>query len=246
MYRFSLILLFIICIGRAQVVIGSSNVTPAAMLKLDSNVKALRIPALSITAKTDALTPIPSPANGLMLYNTNSNIPNEIGKSLAYWGSDNQYHFQGTQNIINSMVDRSPILVFSAKIGQKPPFSTAVPKPVVSLTSSEILKDTYGGWSANKYTISKAGIYTMEFVAELYDNSGSARWGQTHIELTPNISPNFFEACVASFVPLLGRACPSSILVYNLPANTRIEFKYVTNVLNSSRLNSGTINIYKH
>lgn len=244
MYKYYLFLIFTVCFCKAQVVIGSSNITPAAMLKLDSNIKGLRIPVFSITNNSDAVTPIPAPANGLMIYNTNISLPNGIARSIGYWGGDSKYHFQGTRDIARRTVasGRIPVLIFSAKIGPKPIITTGSAQ--VSLTETEILEDTYFGWSSssNQYNISMTGVYTIEFIGQISHASG-ASYGFVDI-LRNGASLN--AGCAAPFISSLNKSFPSShVTVNNITANNNLRFEYKLDVTNF-KLESGTINIYQH
>ncbi|KFF20102.1 hypothetical protein [Chryseobacterium sp. JM1] len=245
MHKIVFILTFIVYICQAQVVIGSGNVTPGAMLKLDSHVKGLRIPVLSITNKTSTVTPVLSPANGLIFYNTNTDIANNIGETLAYWSTDNQYHFHGTQNITKQIIyeARIPVLIFSAKIGSRPASTSSFTQ--VSVTASEILEDTYYGWNSNKYTISTAGVYTVEFTAEISHPTGT---GVILSRSTISVSgqgPSSVITSASPFIISLKKGFSPATLTFNALANTNIVFRYSLDMPNY-QLESGTISIYKH
>lgn len=247
MYKIAFILFFTTSFYWAQVVIGSSNVTSAAMLKLDHNTKAMRLPVLSVTNSSNSLTPVPSPTNGLLFYNSTTNIPNNIGRTLTYWSSDNQYHFQGTKNIAWQMINtaRIPVLIFSAKIGQKP-VTTTTGATDVTLIPSEILEDTFSGWNptTNRYNISMAGVYSAEFIPEISRSTTGGTLGNALITVTG--MPNLILANdLVPFINTILKAFPITGLMFNSTANVNIQFSYAANAANY-RLNSGTINIYKH
>ncbi|MFC3159844.1 hypothetical protein ACFOEQ_16340 [Chryseobacterium arachidis] len=171
---------FIVILTNAQVVIGSSSASQSAMLKLDSGNKALRIPSLSVTNKTDITNPISNPAVGVMLYNTNSDIGNDIAKGITYWSSDNTYRSQATPTSTEEIIASSqiPLLIFSAAIGQKPIIAAGSAAggsfTNLTLTTAEILFDKYSGWniSTNKYLTPSNGLYMIEFITEM-SNTGN-------------------------------------------------------------------------
>ncbi|WP_131724396.1 hypothetical protein [Chryseobacterium indologenes] len=249
MYKFLFFLFFTISVSicRAQVVIGSSNVTPSAMLKLDSNTKALRIPGFSIINNTDALTPISSPANGLMVYNTSSDISNGIDKALAYWGSDGQYHFQGSTNIADNITDkdRIPILVFSANVGPKQPDTagTTIFK-TIPLAGAEILLDQHFAWNSDRYIFPKSGVYTVEILIDLSKSSTITNIGELRIINNGTTVATSFVKVIPSF----NRGSIPVTLTRNFNANTNLIFNYRFSNLGAGtyRLESGTINIYRH
>ncbi len=108
-------------------------------------------------------------------------INNDLTPSLAYWGSDNQYHSQATSTATESIISSTniPLLIFSANIGQKPytvlgtaSGGSATP---LTLTSQEILVDKYSGWNlgTSQYTVPSTGIYLVEFVSVMSNTANS-------------------------------------------------------------------------
>lgn len=79
---------------RAQVSINADGAAPhnSAILDLDvgafgaNDKKGLLIPRVSLTSTTDVTT-IPSPANSLVVYNTNAGMTNGNGVGFYYWDS---------------------------------------------------------------------------------------------------------------------------------------------------------------
>jgi Chaperone of endosialidase len=88
-YIFSLILLSISCLLSAQNVgIGTAAPSASAQLHVSSNSKGLLIPQVSIDSLKDE-TSIPSPANGLIVYNTTEpGVRNDMARGY-YWYSTN-------------------------------------------------------------------------------------------------------------------------------------------------------------
>lgn len=230
------------CCCNAQVVIGSYNITPAAMLKLDSNEKALKVPVLSILNKTDGASPISSPANGIMVYNSNNNIAANIGKSLSWWKSNNEYCFQANNSLIQESISDShiPVLIFSARSGQKPIIAVGnAGFTNVILSDSEIQLDYYSGWNSNQYKISREGQYIVEFISEISAPDG----GTLSNRLITNGTN--MPLIRGRYIPTLSRAFATNISAHNFTANTILNFAYqYTN--SNYRLESGTINIYKY
>ncbi|MDH6250620.1 hypothetical protein M2347_000347 [Chryseobacterium sp. H1D6B] len=244
---YALILIFSSELYFGQVVIGSTNISAGAILKLDTNSKALRIPRLSVTNRTSTTTPIPSPALGVMIYNTNMDITNDITPSITYWASDNRYHSQttptATENIISSA--QIPLLIFTAAIGQKPytalGSSAGGSYTTVALTSSEILVDKYFGWNSgtNQYKVPSTGTYVVEFISEM---SNSTNTGGTSVNRLLKNGTSII-AIAGRFV--INRMYTTLISTQNFTANDLITFQYIFTA-NSYRIESGTINIYKY
>ncbi|UOU97081.1 hypothetical protein MUU74_11310 [Chryseobacterium daecheongense] len=245
----SIFLGLIMIMNHAQIVIGSSNASPAAALKLDSNDKALRIPNLSITSRTDATNPISSPATGVMLYNINSSITNDITKGIGYWGSDSQYHSQATPASADEIVSTSqiPSLIFSAAIGQKPIIASGSAAggswTRLSLITSEILFDKYAAWNSttNQYKTPSSGIYMLEFITDM-SNTGNNGGTSTHRILK---AAALMVSASGRDSVINNRMYTTLITTQNLTLNDLLAFEYIYTA-NNYRIQSGTLNIYKY
>jgi hypothetical protein len=77
-----IVLLFIGIVGKAQTGIGTTTPEASAKLDISSTNKGLLPPRITLTSRTDNST-IPSPATGLLVYNTGSN-PNLVA-GYYYW-----------------------------------------------------------------------------------------------------------------------------------------------------------------
>jgi len=80
-HTISLSFLFLLCIGNAiaqNVGIGTLTPDASALLHINANNKGLLIPKVSLANLTDAKT-IDQPANGLMVFNTNTNLTGGTG-----------------------------------------------------------------------------------------------------------------------------------------------------------------------
>lgn len=82
--RFTTAFFFISFSSKAQVGIGTSDPTPSAMLDITSDHKGLLIPRISLASLTDTST-IPSPANGLLIWNNASGGISPAG--FYYWNN---------------------------------------------------------------------------------------------------------------------------------------------------------------
>ncbi|ANF51882.1 hypothetical protein A0O34_15790 [Chryseobacterium glaciei] len=235
--------------GSAQVIIGSANSSPAAILKLDANNKALRIPNLSVTNRTNAVTPILSPANGVMIYNTNTDINNDIAKGITYWGSDSKYHSQASYSATEAVISSSqiPLLIFSAAIGQKPNvpvgFTAGGGYTVLNLSTPEILFDKYLGWNMtnNQFKIPSTGIYMLEFVTDM-SNTGN-NGGTPVLRITKGGTT--LISISGRFNNVSNRMYTTLITTQNLSVNDLLDFRYVYTDNNYS-IQTGTLNIYKY
>ncbi len=97
----------------AQVGIGTSNPTPSAILDVNVNnlpsngKKGLLIPQVALTSTLDVTT-IPSPANGLMIFNTTA-----AGTSPNQVVADSYYKFNASRNKWELMVDENSLASLS-------------------------------------------------------------------------------------------------------------------------------------
>lgn len=241
-----LILIFSSELYSGQVVIGSANTSAGAILKLDTNSKALRIPLLSVTDRSSTVLPIPSPALGVMLYNTNTDITNDIASSITYWASDNRYHSQitatSTEDIISS--SKIPTLVFTAAVGQKPYTASGSTAggayTTTKLTSAEILVDNYFGWNigTNQYKVPSTGTYIVEFISEMSCTNGAGTSQHRLLKNGTNIN-----SILGRYV--VNRMYTALIETGNFTANDLLTFQYIFTA-NNYRMEAGTINIYKY
>ncbi|PTT33448.1 hypothetical protein DBR28_14715 [Chryseobacterium sp. HMWF028] len=80
--RYSLLLFFFTCFIYAQVGIGTPSPSPSAMLHVNASHKGVLLPSVALTALTDNVT-VPSPADGLIVWNNGNSTLTEIG--FYYW-----------------------------------------------------------------------------------------------------------------------------------------------------------------
>lgn len=122
----TVITLFAITVSNAQSVgINTDNSQPnsSAMLDVKSTNKGFLPPRVSLTSTADVTT-VASPANGLLVYNTNTSITNGTGIGLYYYngtrwvpcGQDNTIVIQGTWNIRNHEQELYSTNTMSSKV----------------------------------------------------------------------------------------------------------------------------------
>lgn len=93
---------FLACEARSQVAVNTDGSTPAAsaMLDVSATNKGFLPPRLSLLSVTD-ITTIPSPAAGLLVYNTNSSIAGGNGAGYYYFSGTKWIRLaSGTQHFI--------------------------------------------------------------------------------------------------------------------------------------------------
>ena len=79
---YTLLLLFFTCFVHAQVGIGLPNPNPSAMLHISATDKGVLLPSVALVSTTDNVT-VPSPADGLIVWNNGNGVLKEIG--FYYW-----------------------------------------------------------------------------------------------------------------------------------------------------------------
>ncbi|MCX7729287.1 MAG: hypothetical protein N2203_07445, partial [Bacteroidia bacterium] len=85
--------------------ISANGVAPdnSAMLDVDvsalpnNNKKGMLIPRVALSSNTDVTT-IPSPANSLVVYNTNASMMNGNGAGFYYWNGSKWIYMPGPSN----------------------------------------------------------------------------------------------------------------------------------------------------
>lgn len=80
--QYILLLLFFNCFIYAQVGIGTSSPAPSAMLDINAYNKGVLLPSVALVTITDKVT-VPSPADGLIVWNNGNGILKDIG--FYYW-----------------------------------------------------------------------------------------------------------------------------------------------------------------
>lgn len=90
MYRYfsiSLFLLFSVFVSAQNVGIGTSSPVPSALLHMNAIDKGLLIPQISLDSLKD-VTSVPSPANGLLVYNTTQpGARNDMSRGYYYYSN---------------------------------------------------------------------------------------------------------------------------------------------------------------
>lgn len=81
-FQYIFLLLFISCLMYGQVGIGISNPAASAMLHVNADNKGVLLPSVALTSTTDNIT-VPSPADGLIVWNNGNATLKDIG--FYYW-----------------------------------------------------------------------------------------------------------------------------------------------------------------
>ena len=85
-----ILLLTLVCtIGFSQVGIGTTNPDPSSALDITSTDKGMLVPRVSLVNVTNATTPIASPAESLLVWNTNATVVGGSGVGFYYFRSGN-------------------------------------------------------------------------------------------------------------------------------------------------------------
>ncbi|WP_129056407.1 MULTISPECIES: hypothetical protein [unclassified Chryseobacterium] len=237
--------------SNAQMVIGSDQVSDAAILKLDMANKALKIPLLSIPSKNNTQVPVQNPARGLLLYNTNPIISDNLDDEVSYWGNAGQYYSITTVNGIEDVIHDSniPLMIFSTTVGQKNNIACGAGAcsgwtwTSFNPTSAEILIDSYTAWNTgnNTYTIPATDTYVIEYNTNISNSSNGDGTSSQNIYRNGNSMNNVS----GRYVTLTNRAYTTVMLIQEFTKGDVVDFKYVY-TQNNYRLETGTVNIYKY
>lgn len=235
----------------SQIVIGSDAVSPASILKLDMPNRALKLPVLSIPAKENVQSPVANPARGLLFYNSNARISDNLIDGISYWGANAQYYSLTTRQGIEDVIDDSniPLMILSSAVGQK----ANVPCGAGTCSgwtwtsfnpvTSEILIDSYSAWNTgnNTFTIPDTDTYVIEYSTNI-SNSSNGDGTSSQIVYRNGNSVNFTSG---RFITTTNRAYTTTMFVQEFNKGDVIEFKYVY-TQNNYRLQVGNVNIYRY
>ncbi|QES92470.1 hypothetical protein F0358_06940 [Empedobacter brevis] len=147
--------------GYAQVGVNTSNPDPSAILELKHSNKGLLIPRVNLTGRTD-LTTIPSPANGLLVYNlanaNNGTTTTTVDDVIA----NNYYFFSTASNNWELLVNQVRLEEAIDNLGvPRLLLIASFPSKSVNNSSVDYLSPTQGTASNN--------IRQMYFKAKLYE-----------------------------------------------------------------------------
>ncbi|MEG1312750.1 MAG: hypothetical protein RSD40_00375, partial [Bacilli bacterium] len=183
MKRISILLIYVLSCNSiySQVVIGSENVSNASILKVDIPNKAIKLPTLSITDKNDNQSPVLNPARGLLFYNVNNMISDNIIDGVSYWGYNNQYQTFTTKKGIEDVIKDShiPLMIFSSTVGQKSNIACGSGScsgwtwTSFNPVPSEVFIDSYTAWDINDhmYEIPETETYIIEYSTNISNNA---------------------------------------------------------------------------
>ncbi|MCS3868651.1 hypothetical protein J3D55_001567 [Chryseobacterium ginsenosidimutans] len=155
----------------SQIGIGTANADPSAMLDINSANKGLLIPRTSLTGKQDVST-IPSPANGLMVYNlaTAGTSPDNVIANNMYKfnGASNQWELLLSQEALDDLAIPLPaVFILTSDINN---FLNGIGAGEEQLTPMTEIKNNIPGLSYNistsTVTFGKGGTYKIDYIYE--------------------------------------------------------------------------------
>ncbi|MBV8326519.1 hypothetical protein [Chryseobacterium sp.] len=244
---------FVLFITRiaAQMVIGSDQVSEAAILKLDMENKALKLPVLSISSKGNDQTPVLHPARGLLMYNTNQTISENLDNEVSYWGAAGQYYSLTTAQGIEDVINDSdiPLMIFSTAVGPKNNIACGAGAcsgwtwTPFNPTSAEILIDSYTAWNIgnNTYTIPATDTYVIEYNTNISNSSNGDGTSSQAIYRNGGAINN----AAGRYITSTSRAYTTVMIVQEFTKGDVLDFKYVY-TQNNYQLQTGMVNIYKY
>lgn len=244
-------LFFFIKFLTAQVVIGSDKVSDAALLKLDMENRAFKIPLLPVTSKLDTQNPVQNPARGLLMYNTSHAISDNLDQEVSYWsGAGGYYSMTTAQGIVDVINDsKIPLMIFSTTVGQKNNIACGAGAcsgwtwTPFDPTAAEILIDSFSAWntSNNTFTVPATDTYVIEYSTNISNNTnGDGTSTQVIYRNGNNVNSSS-----GRYITSTNRAYTTVMVVQELTEGDALDFKYVF-TQNNYRLQTGTINIYKY
>jgi hypothetical protein len=139
-----------------QIGIGTSSPDASAALDITSTNKGMLIPRVALTGATDAIT-VPSPATGLLVYNTNNSVIDGVG---IYLNSGTSSAPSWGRIISQSATYYSPTIKLSVK-GNSTVLTTGA-GAYGNLTLGNVsFSDGNYNTTTNKYTVPSNGYYQI-------------------------------------------------------------------------------------
>ncbi|MDR2275808.1 MAG: hypothetical protein LBF27_33175 [Sphingobacterium sp.] len=235
----------------SQFVIGSDKAASASILKLDMPDRALKLPVLSVLSKGNGQDPVLEPANGLMFYNSNPVITENLIDGICYWTEEGQYNSFTTNKGIDEVINDShiPLMIFSSTTGAKANVPCGAGAcsgwtwTSFNPSSAEISIDSYQGWdlSNHTYTIPSTEFYVIEYNTNI---SNSANQGGTSSQVL-YVNGTNLNSTSGRYITSTAIAYTSTMLIHQFNKGDVLDFKYVF-TQNNYRLEMGNVNIYKY
>ncbi|MDN3693656.1 hypothetical protein QWZ06_15835 [Chryseobacterium tructae] len=179
----------------SQVGIGTASPDLSAILELQSANKGILIPRVALTGSGDTST-IPTPATGLMVYNTGENTLNY--KGFVYWNGKEWISLNNTSTINPSItgLNCSSASAFPLTFTSGSPYNGSINVP-------------YSGGNGGSYLSGTSFIQNGLIFTE---NAGTLNNGNGTVSYTISGTPNFSSPSTIS-VPLnfLGKSCSITI-----------------------------------
>jgi hypothetical protein len=155
----------------SQIGVGTANADPSAMVDINSTDKGLLIPRISLAGKNDVST-IPSPANGLMVYNlaTAGDSPNNVIANNIYKfnTASNQWELLLSQDALDDLA--IPLPAVFKLTSDMHNFLNGVVAGDAQLTPMTEIKNNIPGLSYNAstsvITFGKGGTYKIDYIYE--------------------------------------------------------------------------------
>lgn len=167
MIRLKIIGLLLISINSfAQVGINTASPNSSAVLDIESSSKGVLIPRVNLTGKSDVTT-IPSPANGLLVYNLNNGNNGTPATITDDTIANNFYYFSTETSTWNLIVNQTNLDDQLDKLG--------VPKLLVIATFPQTTSNYLDYISSSDIsTAAGANIRQLYFKNKVFDRDGSS------------------------------------------------------------------------
>ncbi|MBV8328703.1 hypothetical protein [Chryseobacterium sp.] len=230
------LLLFIYCIAKAQVGIGTTNPDPATILDLASANKGLLIPRVQLSGINDITTvpvasSVSSPDQGMLVYNllNAGTSPNNVFQDTFYIWTGTQWESIARVTDTRTEIDNRNIteLMFA---GSPPTSTTAYTasaySPWTTMDFSTERIDISNVHNAGTFTIPTTGLYSFSGIVQVSISTSS---GTTKTFGARIINTTTSTVLATSYFGTGGGGSGGSMPLFwmgNLTAGTQVQVQY--------------------
>lgn len=153
----------------AQVGINTSSPDVTSVLEINASTKpgGLLVPRVALQSKLDIIT-IKNPANGLVVYNTNTSIidPQQVFANYLYTYNGTEWKKFSSRDDLLSSDDLPYVVAVGRKTTQEK--CSTYPNPILGKFNLDDLSDPTKMSSSGEFTAPKTGYYSFSVFLQIY------------------------------------------------------------------------------